>query len=104
MKIARTRGNAVRERGLDNRWATGPIMSEGSLTQQAPMQFPSQDPSRFRCLAHHTNQRWPGIRLDGLGILLTFSVSMLAVSARFTISPSLTGLVLAYVLTVQQAF
>jgi ABC-type multidrug transport system fused ATPase/permease subunit len=51
-----------------------------------------------------TNQRWLGIRLDALGILLTFSVSILVVSARFNISPSLTGLVLSYILTVQQAF
>ena len=51
-----------------------------------------------------TNQRWLGVRLDILGNLLTFSVAILAVSARFTISPSLTGLVLSYILTVQQAF
>ena len=50
------------------------------------------------------NQRWLGIRLEALGILLTFSVSILVVSARFSISPSLTGLVLSYIITVQQAF
>ncbi|KIM34225.1 hypothetical protein M408DRAFT_303315 [Serendipita vermifera MAFF 305830] len=51
-----------------------------------------------------TNQRWLGIRLDVLGILLTFFVSVLAVAARFSISPSLTGLTLSYMLSVQQAF
>ncbi|KAJ7678475.1 ABC transporter [Mycena rosella] len=51
-----------------------------------------------------TNQRWLGIRLDFLGSLLTFVVSMLAVGARFTVSPSQTGVVLAYILSVQQAF
>ncbi|KAF5382133.1 hypothetical protein D9615_004305 [Tricholomella constricta] len=51
-----------------------------------------------------TNQRWLGIRLDFLGALLTFVVSMLAVGTRFTISPSQTGLVLSYILSVQQAF
>ncbi|KAJ7510425.1 ABC transporter [Mycena galericulata] len=51
-----------------------------------------------------TNQRWLGIRLDFLGSLLTFVVSMLAVGTRFTVSPSQTGLVLAYILSVQQAF
>ncbi|KAF8656809.1 hypothetical protein AX16_002359 [Volvariella volvacea WC 439] len=51
-----------------------------------------------------TNQRWLGIRLDFLGALLTFIVSMLTVGTRFTISPAQTGLVLSYILSVQQAF
>ncbi|GLB40491.1 putative transporter [Lyophyllum shimeji] len=51
-----------------------------------------------------TNQRWLGIRLDFLGALLTFIVSLLAVGTRFTISPAQTGLVLSYILSVQQAF
>ncbi|KAG6861355.1 hypothetical protein C0995_001088 [Termitomyces sp. Mi166 len=49
-------------------------------------------------------QRWLGIRLDFLGALLTFVVSMLAIGTRFTISPAQTGLVLSYILSVQQAF
>ncbi|KAI0749569.1 ABC transporter [Daedaleopsis nitida] len=51
-----------------------------------------------------TNQRWLGIRLDLMGILLTFVVAILAVGTRFTISPSQTGLVLSYIISVQQAF
>ncbi|KAF9523137.1 ABC transporter [Crepidotus variabilis] len=51
-----------------------------------------------------TNQRWLGIRLDFLGGLLTFIVAMLTVGTRFTISPSQTGVVLSYILSVQQAF
>ncbi|KAK7032834.1 oligomycin resistance ATP-dependent permease YOR1 [Favolaschia claudopus] len=51
-----------------------------------------------------SNQRWLGVRLDVLGSLLTFVVSMLAVGERFSISPSQTGVVLAYILSVQQAF
>ncbi|KAF9453430.1 ABC transporter [Macrolepiota fuliginosa MF-IS2] len=51
-----------------------------------------------------TNQRWLGIRLDFLGALLTFTVGMLSVGTRFTILPSQTGLVLSYILSVQQAF
>ncbi|KZV93776.1 ABC transporter [Exidia glandulosa HHB12029] len=51
-----------------------------------------------------TNQRWLGIRLDGLGILLTFIVAILAVAARYSISPSQTGVTLSYILLVQQAF
>ncbi|KAI0822453.1 P-loop containing nucleoside triphosphate hydrolase protein [Trametes gibbosa] len=50
------------------------------------------------------NQRWLGIRLDLMGILLTFVVAMLAVGTRFTISPSQTGVVLSYIISVQQAF
>ncbi|KJA16429.1 hypothetical protein HYPSUDRAFT_207024 [Hypholoma sublateritium FD-334 SS-4] len=50
------------------------------------------------------NQRWLGIRLDLLGALLTFIVALLTVGTRFTISPAQTGLVLSYILGVQQAF
>ncbi|RDB25853.1 Oligomycin resistance ATP-dependent permease YOR1 [Hypsizygus marmoreus] len=51
-----------------------------------------------------TNQRWLGLRVDCLGAVLTFIVAMLAVGTRFTISPAQTGLVLSYILSVQQAF
>lgn len=51
-----------------------------------------------------TNQRWLGIRLDFLGILLTFAVSILTVCTRFSISPSQTGVTLSYIISVQQAF
>lgn len=49
-------------------------------------------------------QRWLGIRLDFLGALLTLIVALLAVGTRFTISPAQTGLVLSYILSVQQAY
>ncbi|KAF9268335.1 hypothetical protein L218DRAFT_954696 [Marasmius fiardii PR-910] len=51
-----------------------------------------------------TNQRWLGIRLDFLGALLTFSVALLTVGTRFSISPAQTGVVLSYILSIQQAF
>ncbi|THV02862.1 ABC transporter [Dendrothele bispora CBS 962.96] len=51
-----------------------------------------------------TNQRWLGIRLDFLGALLTFVVSLLTVGTRFSISPSQTGVVLSYILSIQQSF
>ena len=50
------------------------------------------------------NQRWPGIRLDLVGIFLTFVVAIFTVDTRFSISPSQTGLVLSYIISVQQAF
>ncbi|KAJ7499774.1 ABC transporter [Mycena latifolia] len=51
-----------------------------------------------------TNPEWLGIRLDFLGSLLTFVVAMLAVGTRFSVSPSQTGVVLAYIVNIQQAF
>lgn len=49
-----------------------------------------------------TNQRWLGIRLDFLGTILTFCVAILAVAARFSLSPSQVGVALSYILLVQQ--
>ena len=54
-------------------------------------------------LLNFSLQRWLSIRIDFLGALLNFSVAMLTVGTRFTISPGQTGLVLSYVLSVQQA-
>ncbi|KIK62471.1 hypothetical protein GYMLUDRAFT_41922 [Collybiopsis luxurians FD-317 M1] len=51
-----------------------------------------------------TNQRWLGIRLDFLGTILTFVVSLLTIGTRFTISPAQTGVVLSYILSIQQSF
>ena len=48
-----------------------------------------------------TMQRWLAIRLDFLGSTLTFSVAVLTVAARFTLSPAATGVVLAFILSVQ---
>jgi len=42
------------------------------------------------------------MRLDFLGVLLTLAVARLTVGTRFTISPGQTGVVLSYILTVQQ--
>jgi ABC-type multidrug transport system fused ATPase/permease subunit len=42
------------------------------------------------------------MRLDFLGVLLTLAVALLTVGTRFTISPGQTGVVLSYILTVQQ--
>ncbi|KAG1773522.1 ABC transporter [Suillus occidentalis] len=51
-----------------------------------------------------TNQRWLGIRLDFLGLLLTFAVALLTVGLRFSISPGQTGVTLSYIVMVQQSF
>ncbi len=47
-------------------------------------------------------QRWLGIRVDFLGILLTFIVAILTIATRFSISPAQTGVTLSYILLVQQ--
>ncbi|TFY77333.1 hypothetical protein EWM64_g6678 [Hericium alpestre] len=51
-----------------------------------------------------TNQRWLGIRLDFFGTILTLVVSLMTVGTRFSISPAQTGVVLSYILSVQQSF
>ncbi|ORY83038.1 P-loop containing nucleoside triphosphate hydrolase protein [Protomyces lactucae-debilis] len=46
------------------------------------------------------NQRWLGLRLDLTGSLLIFVVAILAVTSRFNVNPSTTGLVLSYTMQV----
>lgn len=49
-----------------------------------------------------SNQRWLSTRLDFIGNLLVFIVGILVVTSRFSVSPSIGGLVLSYILgTVQ---
>lgn len=48
------------------------------------------------------NQRWLSVRLDVIGNLLVFTVGILVVTARFTINPSIGGLVLSYILSIVQ--
>lgn len=48
------------------------------------------------------NQRWLNVRIDAIGIILTFIVCMLVVTSRFEISPSISGLVLSYVISIMQ--
>jgi ABC-type multidrug transport system fused ATPase/permease subunit len=47
-----------------------------------------------------TNQRWLGIRLDFVGFVLIFVVSILVVTSRFSVSPSISGLILSYCIQV----
>ncbi|KAK7024232.1 hypothetical protein VNI00_016449 [Paramarasmius palmivorus] len=51
-----------------------------------------------------SNQRWLSIRLDFLGSIMVFAVAIMAVGTRADISPAQTGVVLSYMLVVQQAF
>ncbi|KAF9692397.1 hypothetical protein EKO04_009468 [Ascochyta lentis] len=48
------------------------------------------------------NQRWLSSRLDVVGILLVFTTGILVVTSRFSVNPSIAGLVLSYILTIVQ--
>lgn len=46
------------------------------------------------------NQRWLSVRLDTLGNAMVFTVGILVVTSRFSVNPSIGGLVLSYILAV----
>jgi ATP-binding cassette subfamily C (CFTR/MRP) protein 1 len=48
------------------------------------------------------NQRWLSVRLDVIGILLVFTTGILVVTSRFSVNPSIAGLVLSYILSIVQ--
>ena len=47
-----------------------------------------------------SNQRWLGVRLDGVGIGLVFATGVLVVVKRMDIAPSISGLVMSYILQI----
>jgi ATP-binding cassette subfamily C (CFTR/MRP) protein 1 len=49
-----------------------------------------------------SNQRWLSIRLDAVGYLMVFVTGILVVTSRFDVSPSISGLVLSYILAIVQ--
>lgn len=50
------------------------------------------------------NQRWLSLRLDFIGLIMIFVLSMLVVTSRFTVNPSTGGVVLSYMLSIMGAF
>ncbi|KAI0123118.1 ABC transporter [Xylariales sp. AK1849] len=50
----------------------------------------------------YSNQRWLSMRLDLIGNLLVFTTGILVVTSRFSVSPSIGGLVLSYILGIVQ--
>lgn len=48
------------------------------------------------------NQRWLAVRLDFIGNLLVLTVAILVVTDRFSVNPSIAGLVLSYILAIVQ--
>lgn len=49
-----------------------------------------------------SNQRWLSIRLDTIGNLLVFTTCILVVTSRFSVNPSIGGLVLSYIVSIVQ--
>ncbi|KAI0019610.1 ATP-binding cassette transporter protein YOR1-like protein [Xylariomycetidae sp. FL0641] len=49
-----------------------------------------------------SNQRWLSLRLDSISIALVFVTGILVVTSRFSVSPSIGGLVLSYILATVQ--
>ncbi|RYP56800.1 hypothetical protein DL771_011575 [Monosporascus sp. 5C6A] len=48
------------------------------------------------------NQRWLSVRLDLIGNALVFTTAILVVTSRFSVDPSIGGLVLSYILSIVQ--
>jgi ABC-type multidrug transport system fused ATPase/permease subunit len=49
-----------------------------------------------------SNQRWLSVRLDAVSTGLVFVTGVLVVTSRFNVSPSISGLVLSYILSIAQ--
>ncbi|EED16527.1 ABC multidrug transporter, putative [Talaromyces stipitatus ATCC 10500] len=49
-----------------------------------------------------SNQRWLSVRLDAVGYVMVFVTGILVVTSRFNVSPSISGLVLSYILAIVQ--
>ncbi|KAF3387629.1 Oligomycin resistance ATP-dependent permease YOR1 [Penicillium rolfsii] len=49
-----------------------------------------------------SNQRWLSVRLDAVATALVFVTGVLVVTSRFNVSPSISGLVLSYILAIAQ--
>lgn len=49
-----------------------------------------------------SNQRWLSVRLDAVGCLMVLILGILVVTSRFDVDPSISGLVLSYILSIVQ--
>lgn len=49
-----------------------------------------------------SNQRWLSVRLDAVGICMLLVTGILVVTSRFSVPPSISGLVLSYILAIVQ--
>jgi ABC-type multidrug transport system fused ATPase/permease subunit len=58
--------------------------------------YKALDDSHSAYFLTFANQRWLAVRLDSIGNLLTFTVALLVAIDQFSVSPSVSGLVLSY--------
>lgn len=79
---------SIRAYGLQNRFVKGIQSSVDEMNAAYYLTF--------------SNQRWLSVRLDSIGNLLVFTTGILVVTSRFNVSPSISGLVLSYILAIVQ--
>ncbi|KAN0114469.1 P-loop containing nucleoside triphosphate hydrolase protein [Hyaloscypha variabilis] len=72
---------------------------QGQFIKSIEESLDSMDGAYFLTFA---NQRWLNVRLDTVGQLLIFTGGILIVASRATVSPSIGGLVLSYMLSIVQ--
>lgn len=80
--------SSIRAYGLQNHFIKGLQLSVDEMNSAYYLTF--------------SNQRWLSIRLDTIGNLLVFTTGILVVTSRFNVSPSISGLVLSYILAIVQ--
>lgn len=80
--------SSIRAYGLQNHFIKGLQLSVDEMNSAYYLTF--------------SNQRWLSIRLDTIGNLLVFTTGILVVTSRFNVSPSISGLVLSYILSIVQ--
>lgn len=83
-------------------WGTSSIRAYGLQDQFTQRVQASVDQMNSAYYLTFSNQRWLSIRLDGIGNLLVFTTALLVVTSRFDVSPSISGLVLSYILAIVQ--
>ena len=80
--------SSIRAYGLQNHFIKGIRLSVDQMNSAYYLTF--------------SNQRWLSVRLDTIGNLLVFTTGILVVTSRFNVSPSISGLVLSYILSIVQ--
>ncbi|MCJ1467410.1 hypothetical protein MMC07_006034 [Pseudocyphellaria aurata] len=77
--------SSIRAYGLQNHFIRGLQLSIDQMNSAYYLTF--------------SNQRWLSVRLDLIGNLLVLTTGILVVTSRFNVSPSISGLVLSYIVS-----
>ncbi|EFR00027.1 oligomycin resistance ATP-dependent permease YOR1 [Nannizzia gypsea CBS 118893] len=72
---------------------------QGYFTRRLQKAVDNMDSAYFLTFS---NQRWLTVRLDAVGWLMVFVTSILVVTSRFNVDPSISGLVLSFILSISQ--